>query len=201
MSLKEQVEALSVELLVRHGHQGFRYRDLADRLGATRAAIHYHYGPKGALIDKVVVAYIEQLLETWARNWSSDARFADKILGMMEANHARFRAFNPNPGDNNPWSLIGRMRLDSHLIGPEAHAAMEKFGMTLERMIVKAAQEAIAKGELAPTMPVQDVALQLAAIADSAGAITQDGGGFARLDRLYRSFARILDDAYGMKGA
>ena len=50
-------------------------------------------------------------------------------------------------------------------------------------------------------MPVQDVALQLVSIANSAGAITHDAGNFERLEQLYSSFARIITLAFGQEKA
>lgn len=196
-AMRQRIEDLSVELLVRHGAQGFRFRELAERLGVTRATIHYYYGNKQTLVDAVVVQYITQLLATWEKNWVGDARFTAKIVGMMEANRNRYRAFNPTRKTNNPWSLIGRMRVDREVIGESAQEALDSFGVTLERFIIAAIDQAVARGEFDADIPRTDIALQLVAIADSAGAITQDGGGFERLDRLYRSFAHIVEHAYG----
>ncbi|NDV87908.1 TetR family transcriptional regulator [Aurantimonas aggregata] len=184
-------------MLVRHGYQGFRFRDIADRLGTTRAAVHYHYGNKQKLCEAVVVQYITTLLGRWEHNWASEKIFSDKIIGMMEANRERYLVFNPTGRTTNPWSLISRMRVDRDLIGPKAQDAINGFGITLERLIIAAIGQAVMRGELVADIPRRDVALQLVAIADSAGAITQDGGGFERLDQLYRSFARIVEHAYG----
>jgi hypothetical protein len=60
---------------------------------------------------------------------------------------------------------------------------------------------AMAKGELRPETPVDDVTLQLVAIANSADPITQDDGSFDRLEQLYLAFARIIAHAYGHKPA
>ena len=49
--------------------------------------------------------------------------------------------------------------------------------------------------------PVDDVALQLVSIANSAGPITQDAGDFDRLEQLYAAFTRILIGAFGHKEA
>ena len=50
-------------------------------------------------------------------------------------------------------------------------------------------------------MPVEDIALQLVSIANSAGPITQDAGDFDRLEQLYEAFARIMTQAFGQGGA
>jgi TetR/AcrR family transcriptional regulator, transcriptional repressor for nem operon len=118
---------------------------------------------------------------------------------MMESNRQRYLRFNPSGKTAHPWSLIGRMRLERDEIGPRARQALADFGRTLENLIIAAIGQAVAKGELSPTIPREDVALQLVAIADSAGPITQDGGNFGRLEQLYRSFANIVHHAYGVE--
>ena len=50
-------------------------------------------------------------------------------------------------------------------------------------------------------MPVDDVALQLVSIANSAGPITQDAGDFDRLEQLYAAFTRIMTRAFGQEAA
>ena len=197
--MKERIKEVAIELLVRHGYQGFRFRDLAERLGTTRANIHYYYGSKLNLAEEVIVDYVRETLASWRENWSSNKSFEQKIAGMMEANRRRYLRFNPTEATANPWSLIGRMRMERDVIGPNARAALVEFGVVLENMIVSAIESAIKRGELTPEIPIRDVALQLVAIADSAGPITQDGGSFERLEKLYLSFARIVNHAYGTK--
>lgn len=197
--MKERIKEVAVELLVRDGYQGFRFRDLADRLGTTRANIHYYYGSKLNLAEEVIVGYVHETLADWEENWRSDKSFEQKIRGMMESNRQRYLRFNPTGTTGHPWSLIGRMRMERDVIGPKAHAVLVEFGAVLENLIVAAIEKAIRTGELSPAIPIRDIALQLVAIANSAGPITQDGGSFDRLEQLYLSFARIVDHAYGRK--
>lgn len=195
--MKQRIEDLTIELLVRQGYQGFRFQDIADALNITRTAIHYYCGSKEQLCETVIVNYVSTLLAGWERNWTEDKPFEAKICGMMEANRARFLAFNEDLHGGNSWSLISRMRSDRDQIGPQARAAVINFGNDLERIIVGAVDQAVARGEYRSDIPRRDVALQLVAIADSAGAITRDGSGFERLEQLYRSFGHIIQHAYG----
>ena len=48
-----------------------------------------------------------------------------------------------------------------------------------------------------PDAPANDIAVQLIAIVDSAGSITQDSGSFDRLERLYTAYLQIIYHAYG----
>lgn len=197
--MKEEIKNVSVELLVRNGYQGFRFRDVADLLNTTRANIHYYYGNKLNLAEEVIVDYVEQTLANWEANWRSEKSFEEKIHGMMESNRQRYLRYNPTGTTANPWSLIGRMRLERDVIGPKAREALAQFGVTLENLVITGLDQAVARGELSNDVPRSDIALQLVSIADSAGPITQDGGNFDRLEQLYRSFSRVVHHAYGSK--
>ena len=197
--MKDEIKSVSLELLLRHGFQGFRFRDVAEMLNTTRANIHHHYGNKLNLCEEVIVDYVAETLANWETNWRSGKSFADKIEGMMESNRQRYLRYNPTGKTANPWSLIGRMRLEGDVIGPRASAALADFGVRLDNLIKAGIDQAIAAGELSKEIPRDDIALQLVAIANSAGPITQDGGNFDRLQQLYRSFNRIVHHAYGTR--
>lgn len=197
--MKDEIKNVSTELLIRNGYQGFRFRDIAEALKTTRANIHYYYGNKLNLAEEVIVDYVDETLESWTSNWKSDASFETKIHGMMASNRQRYLRYNPTGTTANPWSLIGRMRLERDVIGPKARKALADFGVTLENLVIDGIDRAVAKGELSNDIPRSDIALQLVAIANSAGPITQDGGNFDRLEQLYRSFSRVVHHAYGTK--
>lgn len=197
--MKDEIKSVSIELLLRHGFQGFRFRDVADLLHTTRANIHHHYGNKLNLCEEVIVDYVDETLANWETNWLSDKSFAAKIEGMIESNRQRYRRYNPTGTTANPWSLIGRMRLEREVIGPRARKSLADFGVVLDNLVKAGIDKAVAAGELTDDIPRDDIALQLVAIANSAGPITQDGGNFDRLEQLYRSFSRIVHHAYGGK--
>lgn len=197
LSIKDEIRRATVILLIRHGYQGLRFRDIAEMLDTTRANIHHHYGNKLNLCEEVIVEYVEKTLENWSENWKGDRTLTQKIDGMMESNRQRYLTYNPNGDTAHPWSLIGRMRLERDLIGPRARQSLIDFGTTLERLVKDGIGKAMAAGELSQSTPRDDLALQLVAIANSAGPITQDGGNFSRLEQLYRSFNRIVHHAYG----
>jgi TetR/AcrR family transcriptional regulator, transcriptional repressor for nem operon len=195
--MRDDIREISVELLIKHGYQGFRFRDVADHLKMTRANIHYYYGNKQKLCEEVVVDYVGGTLAAWEANWNSDKSFEQKIRGMMESNRQRYLRYNPTGQTGHPWSLIGRMRLERDLVGPKVRDALAAFGTGIHRLIVAAIDQAVARGELSADAPKDDIALQLAAIANSADPITQDTGSFDSLEQLYLSFGRVILHAYG----
>lgn len=198
-SMRDQIKEISTELLIRNGYQGFRFRDVADHLKITRANVHYYYGNKENLCEEVVVDYVAQTLASWEANWKSDKNFEQKIHGMMESNRQRYSRYNPTGSTAYPWSLIGRMRLERDVISAKARKALADFGIVLENLVVEGIERAVSASELSDAIPKHDIALQLVAIANSAGPITQDGGSFDRLEQLYRSFANIVLHAYGCR--
>lgn len=196
--MRDGIKRVATEQLIRHGYQGFHFREIADRLQTTRANIHYHFGSKQRLVDEVVCDYVRATLEQYETVWQDDALpLKDKIRSMMEFNRERYQRYNPTGATGYPWSLIARARLDRELVGPGARQITIDFGVGIDRLVRKGIRHAIARGELVPETPVSDVALQLVAIVNSADPITQDGGSFERLEQLYRAFSRLLFHAYG----
>ena len=200
--MRDRIKGEAAELLIRHGYRGLRFADIAARLGTTRANIHYHFGTKERLAEEVVDDYLRVTLDRFRAIWrDGGASLDDKIRGTMAFNRERFGRFNPDPGDGGkPWSLIARMRLERDLLTERTNAGLRDFGVELDSMITGAIELAKRRGELVPEAPARDVALQLVCIANSAGSITQDAGGFAELEQLYLGFARIVAHAYGRGG-
>lgn len=154
-SMKDDIKRVATELLIKDGYQGFRFRDVADTLGVTRANVHHHFGTKMNLTEEVVTGYITETLEIWRENWGGDKSFADKIAGMMESNRRRYLRYNPDGATANPWSLIGRMRLERNIIGPRAQAALQTFATELEAMVIAGIEQAVRNGEFSQTFPAR----------------------------------------------
>jgi AcrR family transcriptional regulator len=201
LSMRNEIKTVTTELLIRHGYQGFRFKDVAEVLGTTRANIHYYFGSKANLCEEVIVDYVAETTQKWTENWKSQKRFSEKIAGMMESNRQRYLQYNPTGKTAHPWSLIGRMRMERDMIGPRAQSVLTDFGINLHKLIITGIEMAVKNKEYDKKIPKEDVVLQLVAIANSAGPITQDGGNFDRLEQLYLSFSHIIEDAYGSKKA
>jgi TetR/AcrR family transcriptional regulator, transcriptional repressor for nem operon len=198
--MRGQIKAVATELLIRHGVPGLRFGDVADRLAITRANIHYHFGTKRNLVEEVVQDYVTRTLDDIGVIWRDpDLGYQEKARRMMEFNRARYAKYNPDGQTGHPWSLISRMRLEADQLTPTTRAALRSFTTAIEGFIESGVDAAVEKGELMPRAPRTDIAVQLIAIVDSAGSITQDGGSFDRLERLYTAYLHIIDHAYGAK--
>ncbi len=200
--LRARIKSLALDLLIQHGYRGVSFGDMAKTLGTTRANIHYHFGSKQNLVEEVLEDYVEATLAALKQVWTTPGlSLARKIEAMVEYSRKRYAKYNRPGGKGRPWSLIARMRQDSDALTPKGRAALQRFGKELNACIVLAIEDAKARKEFASWMPVQDVALQLVSIANSAGPITQDAGDFDRLEQLYAAFTRIMAHAFGHDAA
>jgi AcrR family transcriptional regulator len=198
--MRDQIKTVATELLITKGVRGLRFADIADRLAITRANIHYHFGTKDKLVEEVIDDYVEATLILFAAIWQAPGlSFRDKVQRMMAFNRERYERYNPSGKSGRPWSLITRMRLEVDQVSDQARQTLAHFTRTIEGLIDAAVQDAVESGELVPEAPANEIAVQLIAIVDSAGSITQDSGSFDRLERLYTAYLQIIHHAYGRR--
>lgn len=197
LTTKQAIKALALDLLVRHGYRGMSFGDIASGLDTTRANIHYHFGSKQKLVEEVLTDYVAGTLAGLAGIWAAaDRSFDDKLETMLAFSRQRYRHHNPAPLEGRPWSLISRLRQDAELLTDSGREALGRFGLELRELLADALRAAQQRREFGPDLPVEEVALQIASIADSAASITQATGSFAGLERIYRSFAAIVRQAF-----
>lgn len=198
--MRDRIKEIATELLITHGYRGLRFKDIADRLGTTRANIHYHFGTKKKLIEEVIHEYVEgttrQIVDIWT---DQQASFIDKTMRMMEFNRLRYARFNPRGKSGRPWSLISRMRLEAELLSKSSKDVLRDFSLKTTECVTAAVLRAQSTGELSADAPTNDIAVQIVAVIDSAGSITSDAGSFDRLEHLYTAYVHILTHAYSGK--
>jgi AcrR family transcriptional regulator len=57
---KERIQQVALELFVLHGYEKTSLREIADRLGITKAALYYHYASKQELLKSVTQPLIDE---------------------------------------------------------------------------------------------------------------------------------------------
>ena len=198
--MRAAIKSLALDLLIQHGYRGVSFGHLAAALKTTRANIHYHFGHKQTLVEEILADYVRETTAAMREIWTvSQAPLAEKIERNVEYSRQRYLKYNKPGREGRNWSLIARMREDSHVLTPKGHQALQHFAQELSACIASAIEEAKRRGEFVSSMPVEDVALQLCSIANSAAPITQDARSFERLEQLYFGFTRILMEAFGTK--
>jgi AcrR family transcriptional regulator len=102
---RERIQDVALELFTEQGYEATSLREIAERLGVTKAALYYHFKTKDDIITSLVerqVAHLAELLD-WAREQprTVDTRreFVRRYAEMLrQAGHERLiRFFERNP--------------------------------------------------------------------------------------------------------
>jgi TetR/AcrR family transcriptional repressor of nem operon len=198
--MRDQIKEVATEMLIRHGYLGLRFQQIAEALEITRGNVHYHFGTKEALTDECVVDYTTTTIGIFRNIWlNQDIRLEDKINQTMLSNYRRYLKFNPTETTVHPWSLIARMRSERNLLSKKSLGALNEFSAQLENLITEGVRCSVKNGELREDSPVNQIALQIVLLCNSADPIIQDAGTFDRLAQLYRGFLNIIEHAYGIR--
>lgn len=196
MSQKSSRDAIldcALELLIRHGYRGASFGDIAKALGMTRANIHYHFGSKQALVEEVLVRYVDETMAALRDIWLANGQaFEQRVEQMLQFSLNRFRRYNRRSSKVHSWSLISRLRQDADLLTPAGRAQLQRFSRELEATLTGALSADVARGTFSANTPVAAIAAQLALIADNASAIISDPAGTHHLEAVYRGFADMV---------
>lgn len=196
--MRQRIKSLAAKLLIKHGYRGVSFGDIADRLSTTRANIHYHFGNKNSLVEEVTDEYVTATLAKFRSIWTDmDTSLALKLDSTIAFNRLRYDEFNVGDDDGLSWSLVARMRADSDALSPRSVASVQRFASELTSAITVGISSAVARGELSPVTPIEDVVALLVNIINSAGLVTQDAARFDQLELIYRAFLRTVVAAYG----
>lgn len=196
--IKDKIKEVTADLLTSHGYAGFRFADVAAKLGITRANIHYHYGTKKKLCEQVIVEHVQQATRIYeGALTSTDHTFAEKMARVREFNRRHYMRNNPDGTTVSAWSLISRIRLERAAISKKSRNALTAFRDDIELFMIKCLEIAVANGEIRKSAPVRDLALIFVAIVNSSDATTRDTGSFDRLEELYAGYCRIVQHSYG----
>lgn len=63
-STKEQILDTAVELFTSQGYERTSLREIADRVGITKASLYYHFPSKDALLRAIVAPFADDVRET-----------------------------------------------------------------------------------------------------------------------------------------
>ena len=107
---------MALELFAEQGYEKTSLREIAERLGVTKAALYYHFKSKDDIVDSVVTDWVERLDELidWAEQQPADAagrravlrRYSEEFFGersqavlqFVEQNKTVLRQLKTGPG-------------------------------------------------------------------------------------------------------
>lgn len=101
---RSRIQAVALELFTEQGYEKTSLREIAERLGVTKAALYYHFKSKEDIVDSLVSDRIERLdkLIEWAGQQPVDAtarratlrRYCEEFFG--DDGHAVMQFFEQN---------------------------------------------------------------------------------------------------------
>jgi AcrR family transcriptional regulator len=101
---RSRIQEVALELFTEHGYEATSLREIAERLGVTKAALYYHFKTKDEIIDSLVNERFARIgeLVNWARSQPQTLpnrcevlrRYSDLLY--EQEHHALVRFFERN---------------------------------------------------------------------------------------------------------
>lgn len=196
-STRSKIKRVARELFIRHGLNDVTYGHIAERVGTTRANLHYHFGSKAALVAEVFQETFAEVEAIYRDIWINPGLTLDqRIERTLEDARTRFYEFNDSPKGRNPWSLSSRGQFENSFLSDDIKRGIAKMSKQFEEYIDHATRLAIGSGELRADTPVRSIVLLLAPLWYFGSAISQFGG-FDKLEEHYRAVRQVIRDGYG----
>jgi len=129
---RTRIQQVAVELFTEHGYEGTSLREIAERLGVTKAALYYHFRSKEDIIESLVQDFHQQMdaLIEWAKSQPRTADTRREILvrymHIVAERDQVFRMLHQNQALLNTSATALRtlkaapLRLAEVLAGPDA---------------------------------------------------------------------------------
>jgi AcrR family transcriptional regulator len=99
---RERIQAVALELFAEQGYEKTSLREIAERLGVTKAALYYHFKSKEDIVGSLVEDYFGQIdaLIEWGRSQpgtaESRAAVLSRYFGIVEEGSEVFRMLQQN---------------------------------------------------------------------------------------------------------
>jgi AcrR family transcriptional regulator len=99
---RARIQDIAVELFTEHGYEGTSLREIAERLGVTKAALYYHFKSKDDIVRSLVDDYFGQVdsLVAWAQDQPRTpevrAEILRRYLDMVADRHHVYRMLHQN---------------------------------------------------------------------------------------------------------
>jgi len=97
---RTRIQAVALELFTENGYDTTSLREIAERLGVTKAALYYHFKSKEEIVESITVDQVnrvEAMIE-WAQGQPSTMQTRKEFLrryaeGMLTSNHHKIMRF------------------------------------------------------------------------------------------------------------
>jgi AcrR family transcriptional regulator len=99
---RARIQQLALELFAEQGYEGTSLREIAERLGVTKAALYYHFKSKEDIVDSFTEDYFDQIDEliAWGQEQPRSPETAhellDRYVGIVMEGSEVFRFLHRN---------------------------------------------------------------------------------------------------------
>jgi AcrR family transcriptional regulator len=99
---RSRIQAVAVELFTEQGYDKTSLREIAERLGVTKAALYYHFKSKDDILHSLVEDYFGQVdaLIAWGQNQRRTPQVRDELLvrylDIVIGGHQVYRMLHQN---------------------------------------------------------------------------------------------------------
>lgn len=137
---RERILDVAAELFVDQGYENTSLREIADRLGFTKAALYYHFPSKEQILQALLEP-LGELQEEVARDLeqaTSIEEWADGITHIVEVLFDNLRPFRIMLRNRNVIEMLGHTyeTMDEHRRWHDrVGAAIERLGRTTEERV------------------------------------------------------------------
>ena len=191
--MRQQLLGVAEDFYVLRGYNGFSFAHIAEAVQTTRANIHHHFGDKPQLMAELIEKFASNAEQRIAQHWmQTDGSFTARLDAQLNDLRVFYNRFNKAPGQRNVWSPLSRLRLDLAVLGPLASTALHRVDLAYDACLRKAVHEAIDRGELLASTPVDDVSRMLRVMLLSCTPMTQDSGDFSEIEKLFATMQRLI---------
>jgi len=91
----DKIIEVAIETFAEHGYAGTSMREIADKLGITKAALYYHFPGKEEIFSACIEHSVERILEGMEAIANSEGSVWDKIRTLIHG-MCNFSDVNPN---------------------------------------------------------------------------------------------------------
>ena len=134
---RSRVQKVALELFAEQGYEKTSLREIAERLGVTKAALYYHFKSKEDIVHSFTDDYFAELdaLLDWAKDQppgdASRRELLDRYVGVVLASNEVFRFLEQNRASCSHGGGQGAVRLgprppprsSRRMVGPRSPAA------------------------------------------------------------------------------
>lgn len=198
--MRDRIKAVATDLFIAHGIRGLTFGLLAERLGVPRPNIHYYFANKQVLAEEVLNDYAAGVVALYSAVWTvTDLSLPAKFAGSMAAIRERYRRFNPSGFEGRPWGLLTRFQHERDAMTPAMLDTLKKSGSKLDQCGIIAVRQGVARGELVPSTPQDEVSLLVINAIRFTGSLTTKDNTFDRVEAHYRAVCHTIGKAYGTR--